>query len=765
MDLHDGYALGNGRMYAIAGLGRDLDLTRKSAVTSHKAPLTRIAWVIGPTYAHGNLGHGWELEALEDGIPLAWETESIVDPTADQPFWGVACVAPTLAMSVTDIMMADQPVLLRRVVLTRPASAPPGSISLRIPVRHDPRNGGPMIMWNGKAAPNDKPAAADDRLQRADLKENAFVMVAAQRALWQEISTVAPADESYRRMFPPRALATGISSSSPDVTTVIEEEGFVVEVGEFAPGETRELAIWLVTASAPDSELESTALRELKRWRGRNVEEVVAEATTERPPPLLTRTDRRDDPLLRSIEASHDLAVACQASSGGVMAHPHMYPMYYVRDQYSLVRLFLARGEHDRAWGILGFHLGMAALFGLQNAYDTFSEPPDPARWPPAPGFKDGPHQVAEVPSYMVIEARDYYRATGDIDRIALVYPRLAYNLRVQQPSRNGLLPHPGDESYTNSPQTKPRFSDEMTDSSLLFIAAAEFMAELADRLGHEADRVEFAAMAQRTRESVMKRLWLADRQHFLYARDESDDPARVDARPALDSLLRWDWLGLGEPGDSVSQGCLSAVLKQLVNPVRVVPEVHDFTTGMDPGYVLYALTRAQDPRMHDAARLVLKYASSQGTYAEYYKHENGVIMPFSANLRPWESGVNATALIQYLIGLECDLPNRRVLLNPHLPEDWPGWTTRAIPLPGEGTLRLRLERKPGDQTELTVQREGGENALQFEVGLGGFNRPLRRASEPLQVSNDKPALARGTLTIAPGESRTATVGMSTSSE
>ncbi len=55
-----------------------------------------------------------------------------------------------------------------------------------------------------------------------------------------------------------------------------------------------------------------------------------------------------------------------------------MYPMYYVRDQYGSARLFLARGDYDRAWGILGFHLGMAAYFGLQNAYDTFDEPPDP---------------------------------------------------------------------------------------------------------------------------------------------------------------------------------------------------------------------------------------------------------------------------------------------------------------------------------------------------------------------------------------------------
>ena len=755
VDRHDGYVVGNGRMYMVAGLGWDLDLTTKSRVTRVRAPLSRIAWVIGPTYALGNLGWGWEIEAANDNGTIAWEAETIVSPSLDCPFWTVECTAPTLTMNISDVIMADHPVIVRRVTFRCPLSGQAANVRLRIPVRFDPRNGGEMLSLKHDHERANRASLAENRLRQAFPAEGAFVTVAAPRALYQEDSTVILDANSNCRIFPPRALATGISSPSPQVITTLQDDAFNVELGRLVPGETREIAVWLVTVSASDSGLEAEALRELNHWRARDLTEVISEAKAAHPLPLLRRTDGQDDPLSGSIEASYSLATACQAHSGGVMAQPYMYPMYYVRDQYGSARLFLARGDYDRAWGVLGFHLGMAAVFGLQNAYDTFDAPPDPARWPRPTEASDSHFKNAEVPSYMILEARDYLRATGDLKRVKPLYPQLAFNLRVQKPSANGLLPSEGDESYSNFEETAPRFRQEATDSSLLFIAAAEFMSDLAGKLGHAEDRDEFAKLAQRTRDATMNRLWLASRKHFAYARDGSNDSAQIDARPVLDPLLRWDWLDMGKPGDSVSQGCLNAVLQYLVNPLRVVPEDQAITAGMDPGFLLYALARAQDSRMHDAARLVSKYASQQGLYSEYYSHENGVIIPTSANLRPWESGVNATALLYYLIGLKSDLLNQRVSLDPHLPPDWPGWSARPILLPGEGALHLRFERAGVDGVGLFIGREGGSKTLTFDVGLGGFDQTLVQVSKPLKVLAEQPNLARGSVSVAPGKSWT----------
>ncbi len=145
VDRHDGYVVGNGHMYMVAGLGWDLDLTTKSRVTSVKAPLSRIAWVIGPSYALGNLGWGWDVEAASDNGAIAWEAETIVSPSLDCPFWGVECTSPTLTVNISDIIMADHPVIVRRVTLRCPLTSQGANVRLRIPVRFDPRNGGEMF--------------------------------------------------------------------------------------------------------------------------------------------------------------------------------------------------------------------------------------------------------------------------------------------------------------------------------------------------------------------------------------------------------------------------------------------------------------------------------------------------------------------------------------------------------------------------------------------------------------------------------------------
>jgi hypothetical protein len=83
---------------------------------------------------------------------------------------------------------------------------------------------------------------------------------------------------------------------------------------------------------------------------------------------------------------------------------------------------------------------------------------------------------------------------------------------------------------------------------------------------------------------AMMDRLWLPDENHFAYGRSAGDNPDEIDRRTALDLLLRWFWLDMSDPLDSIPQQNLSAVLDELVNPVRVAPEVYDFTACMDLG-------------------------------------------------------------------------------------------------------------------------------------------------------------------------------------
>jgi hypothetical protein len=218
-----------------------------------------------------------------------------------------------------------------------------------------------------------------------------------------------------------------------------------------------------------------------------------------------------------------------------------------------------------------------------------------------------------------------------------------------------------------------------------------------------------------------------------------------------LDTLLRWFWLEMGDPLDPIPQGCLAAVLKELCHPIEVVPQ-GGICAGMDPGYLLYALARSQDPAMDQAARLLLGYASETGLFNEYYIYPGGRITPHpnGGKLRFWESAVNGWALIHYLLGLRLDLANRQIFIQPHLPPGWPGWISREIPLAGEGTLQLRLERSPDGPVSLSLIRRGGAHSLKVNAEFGASGPRLVPLSGGLEPVPGRPDLLRGTIVLRP---------------
>lgn len=737
-DRHDGYVTGNGQIYTVGALGQTLTRTGKSFLNDDTAPLTRLAWINGPLYSVGNLGYGWELIPEIDGQKEEWRSESVLSPTADEPFWRVHSESQYLNAELTDIIVEDQPVLLRKVKISLSEDATENHVQIFIPIHPDPRNGSPFQMWNGDPVEKQRPSIPEDELIQAHESANAIVLKAAPRALWQEISTPIPKEEDYALMFPPRALATTAASNDSHTSISINSGGLRIDLGLMKPGKEKEFGVWLVTASGSEETIEADVLNVLAEWTQKSINQVAAESRSALPEPLIQRTDAQNDPFTTIIQSTSSLARATQAVSGCVLAQPYMYPMCYVRDQIGSFKVFLTQHDYERAYKALTFYIAMQNRYGIQNAYDTTPTPPDPTIWNPEANSMDGPHSVAEVPSIIILMAKDYYKATGDLRKIEPLYDRLAYNLRVQEFNENGLLPSPGDESYTNSEQTAPEYRIEMTDSNLLFISAARFMSELADTLGYSDDADEFKRLETKTMDAMMDRLWLQDENHFAYARSASDDPDEIDRRPALDLLLRWFWLDMSDPLDSVPQQNLQTVLNELVDPVRVVPEVYDFTAGMDPGYLLHALSRSQHPAMHEAAELMVNYASESGLFAEYYEHENGKIIPFSGTLRPWESGINAAAMAQYLLGFQPDLPNNTLLLEPHLPPNWQGWKTRKINLYDEGMIQLSMHRQSRNLVRMILNRTGGCTPLNIKISIGGFGENVRLQTQKFQKVSDK---------------------------
>jgi len=412
--------------------------------------------------------------------------------------------------------------------------------------------------------------------------------------------------------------------------------------------------------------------------------------------------------------------------------------MCYVRDQFGSFRLFLEQGAYERAWRALAYHIAMQNQWGFQNSYEAVPEPPDPNNWsqthPKEPGHG---HGGAEVPAYIILMARDYYLATGDRARVAPLYARLAYNLRVHNFNpETHLLPSPTDESYTQIVGIGGE--KDFTDSNILFLGAADFMVRLARELGYEADAAEFQALRDRTFGAMKEHLWVEEGRYFAICKQ--------DRRPCFDPSLRWFHLGIGERFDPIQQGCLDAVLRNLINPIRVVPDRPE-TAGMAPGYLLQALSRAQRPQMHDAARLLTLYGSDTHNMNEFYHHGPDAM---SGKLRPWESGVAGCAIAQYLLGAQPDLPAGKLRLQPHLPQGWPGWTSRPLELPGQGVMKYRLERQSDGSIEFVVTRCGGQDTLTLEVEMGGFGDILTPLSPELAVVAGRADLLVGAFPLSP---------------
>ena len=148
-DLHDGYIVGNGRMYAVAGLGKTMARVGKSQLTPEKAPLSKLSWIIGPTYTIGNLGYGWQVEAAVDGQQVNWQKEAVMEPTRESPFWGVRSEHSELTCVLHDVIAPDSAAMVRCIRIQRPDSLSPTHVNITLPVYPDPRNG-VFTMFDGR---------------------------------------------------------------------------------------------------------------------------------------------------------------------------------------------------------------------------------------------------------------------------------------------------------------------------------------------------------------------------------------------------------------------------------------------------------------------------------------------------------------------------------------------------------------------------------------------------------------------------------------
>lgn len=376
------------------------------------------------------------------------------------------------------------------------------------------------------------------------------------------------------------------------------------------------------------------------------------------------------------------LIKAQQSETGGVMAGHH-YALAYVRDQYGAARGMLALGMLEEARLNLEFRLYKFKRFGSLMTAEAMGS--DGAR-------HQHENDEVEGPGYTILQARDYIQATGDNAFGRKLWPMLEWCWKVQKKHLvKGLLPFSGDETYVAG-GFFPRSGliQGSADTTLVFVESGKWLCKWA--VARKLWTADYASKqikaAESSRAAYRKWFWGGDR---VWAnapeREEMMTPPRfrhgvceggcgwfgwtertttgryvcpdcfktkplpaaaptrmeVNSVSLLPAYLRSDVLSHAE-----QRALIDHIVKQ-ANQAGHIPSVPgtECCVGYDPGLVLENLVAAGSPDAKKAYDRLIRIADQTQAWCEYYNGKDAVY-PGCCCCRPWESGVNAEAVILY---------------------------------------------------------------------------------------------------------------------
>ena len=415
--------------------------------------------------------------------------------------------------------------------------------------------------------------------------------------------------------------------------------------------------------------------RSLRFWKRtqRNLPEVGTEV-------LFPAGAAELDSTLRLVS---NYVIAQQDAGGGILAGKN-YHMAYVRDQYGNSRGLLAMGHLERARELLDFYYRIWCKHGLiHNAQPMGNDGP----------FHCHEDDNTEITGYLVVQAMDYLRRSGDSAFIERIMPMLRWASIVQQEDLiDGMLPFNGDETYIAG-GILPRsvMYHGSAEATLLFIEGSRHLLSYLEEHPSSvwsADEIE--ALRRDSDASAA-----SYRDNFFYeGKLYINNPAREDkvvyppTRPGVclypgvplghfpvtyhfkgnlyfcEDCMKKDTTGI-EPAAPRRYSIPSAFLFPIYIDAQLfsreekealLDEVVDYYSrtgridernivlGYDYGLFLYALAEYANPLADEVYRKMMDLRDSSLSWVEYYV--DGV--PFNTPCRPWESSINIAAALKY---------------------------------------------------------------------------------------------------------------------
>ena len=369
-----------------------------------------------------------------------------------------------------------------------------------------------------------------------------------------------------------------------------------------------------------------------------------------------------------------------QSDDGGAMAG-HYYPLAYVRDQYGVAKGMLALGMFEEAKKALEFRINKFNHFGnLKNAESM--------------GTHCARHMHenddVEQTGYIILQARDYFNKTGDNDFIKKIFPMLDWCWNAQlQHLAGGSLPFNGDETYVAG-GFFPRSGllHGSADSTLVFIEGGKWLADWSAK-NNFWDKDYTAAQNKIIEET--KKSWrnLFFDKNKIYAnapeRENFISPPRFRHGVCENNCNWFGWtqrtkngryqcpLCFGKinlPAESPEKMEVNSVsllptflesdilsneeLTEVINHIleQTLPNGHIPTipggngcVGYDPGFLLFALKKINHPAVEKIKNRMIRMLDKRGAWTEYYD-ENDKFKKENCRCRPWESAINAAAIV-----------------------------------------------------------------------------------------------------------------------
>ncbi|HKK61042.1 MAG TPA: hypothetical protein VJ951_00695 [Bacteroidales bacterium] len=401
--------------------------------------------------------------------------------------------------------------------------------------------------------------------------------------------------------------------------------------------------------------------------------------------------------LLQTIDDVSVMIKTQQADEGAVIAG-YPYPLGYVRDQYGVSRALLTLGLYQEAKSVLNFYWNVwqragvihcAQGIGVDNIFHVHE------------------NDEVESPGYLLLQAFDYLRTTGDEDFIHTILPMLEWCHEVQKKHiAGGMLPFNGDETYVaGGILPRSALNDGSAEATMLFIDAGTFFLDWL-----EDEKIWSRKKINRNRKIVAqtkdlfrdnfwidgnlitnqpKRLNFTDIPNFRNGICERGGPDCLIYK-GLDGIGGIDWtqkdkndryqcascfqLGPLQEIDPKVYTLISTSLlplyfdSELVNADEIAPIVskvynaysesgiltsqivgdeqpdNNRSVGYDYGLILDALMQTQHDGAEEIYRKTLSITDDVGSWSEYFVDDEHN----NTRCRPWESAINLEALINF---------------------------------------------------------------------------------------------------------------------